>query len=243
MKRIFILVSFLMYIYTAVVQAYTVLGASSEPVQQSSSYHTSYIPHGFDTNDQTQIVAEGSFTNSCFRPAGYAVNVDHKTKEIKVTPKAYRYSGYCLMMIVDYSEVIDLGLLKVGQYSILQNTGEQERYFGEISVRAATNSEADDYVYAPIDQAYYEKQNGKNEITLTGNFTNSCMKMADVMVSPKDNVIVVQPISEVDKTASCKDGRFPFKETVDLNVNQKGRFLLHVRSINSKSINKLIDIR
>src|ERR1035437_9052314 len=58
-------------------------------------YHTGYLPDGFDTNDNVQVIGEGLFSNSCYRPGPVQVNVDQTAKTITLTPKAYFYDGMC----------------------------------------------------------------------------------------------------------------------------------------------------
>jgi hypothetical protein len=55
-------------------------------------------------------------------------------------------------------------------------------------------------------------------------------------------VIVVLPIAKMETRPDCKDGKFPFNKVVSVDLVPKGRYLLHVRSMNSKAINNLVDV-
>jgi hypothetical protein len=224
---------------------------SMSPTLIDANFHTSYVPYGFDTNDHIQFVAEGTFTNTCFRPAYYGIKVDHANKKVYLAPKAYQYDGMCAMALVHYSQVIDLGLMQAGRYDILQKeptnvdeATESNAYneIGKLSVRIATNSSPDDHLYAPIGQAYWQAHNGNAKVTLTGAFSNSCWKFDKTAVDVQGNVIVIQPISYMEEGVACKQMVVPFKKEVEINNINKGRYLLHIRSTNAKAVNSLVDV-
>ena len=206
------------------------------------NFHTNYIPQGFDTNDHVQMVAEGTFNDACYRPAKPEIKVDHKAKTIQITPRAYRYNSFgCALVLVDYHQVIDLNLLEVGKYKVLQHGNKST--FGDLSIRAATNSDPDDFLYAPVSQAYLSQNgNGSGTLQIDGVFTDNCTELVDVAVDIQPKVIVVRPIAEREDRKDCKKGSFPFATKVDVNGLNKGKYLLHVRSLNAKAINNLIEI-
>ncbi len=217
-------------------------GASAgDPALVGSNYHTGYLPDGFDTNDHVQLVGEGVFNNSCYRPARVDVEVDHDSRTILVESKAYLYSGYCLQVLVPYHQVIDVGMLKAGRYQVLDKS--EFKKMGDLNVRVATNAGADDFLYAPVSQAYVKSFGSGATLTLQGEFSNSCLKLVDVMIEVQPKVIVVRPIAEVENRADCVDGAFPFEVTKPISGLASGRYLLHVRSLNAKAINNLVDIQ
>jgi len=214
------------------------------PSVVEAGFHTGYIPNGFDTNDSIQLVGEGVFRDSCYRAASVRVDVDHENKKITLKPTAYLYDGYCLQVMIPYDQTLDVGFLKAGKYEVVQKSMGAETYLGDVKVRVATNALPDDYLYAPIHQAYFEsKQLGKATVKLAGEFTNSCMKLADVMVSIQPKVIVVQPITQLEEQGNCEQGKFAFEREVEIPNLKVGRYLLHVRSLNGKAINTLVDAR
>jgi hypothetical protein len=110
-------------------------------------------------------------------------------------------------------------------------------------VRQSTTDNTDDYLYAPISQAYYSQSKTGRTIILTGEFSNSCMTLTSVKVDIQPEVIVLQPISDMANRANCTAGQFPFSKTVDINAAKPGRYLLHVRSLNGNAVNSLIDVK
>lgn len=214
---------------------------AQDPVKKPATFNTAYYPTGFDSNDNVQFVGEGMFRNTCYRPAETAVQVDQEKKTITVGPVAYEYAGLCLQVILPFERVIDVGILKPGVYSILQSPEGTE--LGKIPVKAASRDEADDYLYAPIDQAFFRQKGAQSEIYLTGSFMTNCMHLKDVKVSVESKAVVVQPIAELEQRDGCLRGKFPFSKVVKVDLVPKGRYLLHVRSMNAKAINNLIDVQ
>jgi hypothetical protein len=214
------------------------LAAFAEELPQTvnTAFKKAYAADGFDTNDNVQIVAEGLFANTCYRYAKAKVQVDHLNKKIILTPLAYKYKGVCRMMVVEYNREIEIGILKEGTYKIVQ--GKNAQQIGEISVHASQTADADDYVYASISQAYYKP----GFVTLTGNLSLSCMKLAEVKTDIQPDVFVLQPIVEIDKTVPCTEGNYPIEVNVSTAGLKSGRYLVHVRSMNGNAVNNLIDI-
>lgn len=210
------------------------------PTKVSALYSRAYVPAGFDDNDSIQIVAEGTFKNSCYRPAETSVAIDLEKKRITLGPAAYEYSGFCLQVILPFDRAIDLGILPNGTYDIVQADGSK---LGSLPVSKAFTDNADDHLYAPISQAFFRQKGAVSEIYITGQFPNSCMKLDEVKVTVEKTVIVVQPIAKVEQTRDCKDGKFQFEKLVKVEMIPAGRYLLHVRSMNAKAVNSLVDVK
>lgn len=211
---------------------------SYQPKLVKSSFAQGYIPLGFDSNDQVQLVGEGILPNTCYKPAATTWTV--RGDKIIVAPKALLYNGYCLEVLVPHNEVVDLGVLPAGNYTVVHEDSGQK--LGELTVAAATTASADDFLYAPIGQAYFRKEGNRNLITLSGAFSNSCMQMTDIKLNVQEKVIVVQPIVKMTSATNCQGGNFPFQFSSEVKNARAGRYLLHVRALNGKAVNNLIDI-
>jgi hypothetical protein len=211
------------------------------PSKINITYGKVYLPDGFDTNDQVQVVGEGMFSHLCYRSAPNLVTVDYHSKTIYVGPAAYLFSGFCLQVVLPFNKVLDVGIVEEpGTYKIVQTT--DHRVMGEIRIKAANRAEPDDYLYAPISQAYFHVEAGQNQILLSGDFPNSCMSFKEIRINAQPDVIVVQPIIEMSNTQACKDGVFPFEKKFDLGKFKAGRYLLHVRSMNGRAVNTLVNV-
>ena len=200
-----------------------------------------YVPDGFDNNDNVQIVGEGLFSNSCYRHVKTTVRVDHDAKTIHLGPVAYKYPGYCLQVVLPFDRVVDVGILQEGKYTVLREGNNQ--VIGQVAVHATTSKEPDDYMYAPISQAFFQSRGMLNKVYIVGDFPLSCMKMKEIKTQVQPDVLVVLPIAEIDSSIPCVEGRYHFETSADVGFMKPGRYLLHVRSMNGKAINNLVDVR
>ncbi len=212
----------------------------AEPTQVPATFSKIYVPVGFDSNDNVQFVGEGIFNNSCFRPAPTTLAVDPATKTIKVGAVAYRYNGICLQVLLPFSRVVDVGILAAGTWQIVGVDGKR---LGQIKVAPTLTADPDDYLYAPVSQAYVRQTRASESLILNGTFPNSCMSMQEVRVNVTDDVVIVQPIAQMIDKSACKGGPKIFTHIVNLPLIKAGRYLLHVRSMNGAAVNSLVDLQ
>jgi len=224
----------------------TAVMANTNPKLIDVPLHRTYVPIGFDSNDRIQVVVVGEFPNTCYQVGPHFVSVDTKNKVIKVKQKAYLYGGTCLKVTVPFYQVIDAGIVPVGDYKI-EDVNSKKR-LGLLPVKLATNPGPgpDDFTYAPVtDSIVYKNYNtGEKALVLFGTFTNRCMRLKDVKINYYEDVLVVQPIAETfkDPEVECEGGLFRFKKEVPLKEEASDNFLLHVRAMNGQAINKLISL-
>lgn len=197
-----------------------------------------YVPEGFDDNDNLQVVVEGFFPNGCYKVAPASVAVKNGT--FKIQANAYRYYGFCIQAIVPFQQVVDLGIHAAQIYNI-HAVGQGD--LKKLNVKASSNPGPDDFIYAPVNQIYVSRMPenpAKRRILLSGEFTLSCLKLVRVDISVNNNVIIVLPIAEVDTSQKCENGDFPFEVSKELPDVEDGRYLVHVRTLNGNSKNKVI---
>lgn len=210
------------------------------PSKVSTAFSAVYAPVGFDSNDNVQIVGEGMFANTCYRPADTGVQVDQEKKTIMLTPMAYHYDGVCLQVLIPFERVVDLGILRPGHYTVYQNG--KTTPLEVIRVERARTRNPDDFLYAPISQAFYRQSGASVEITLTGQLLSDCMHLDEVKVGVQPRVIVLQPLASMENRGHCSSDNVPFSKTITIGNVKKGRYLVHVRSMNAKAVNTVIDV-
>lgn len=225
------------------------LGEPMKPVLVDIPIEKVFIPRGFDSNDRVQFAVGGELKNSCFKIASNEVSVNTQTKMITVKQKAYVYMGFCLMMIVPYSEVVTLGIVaEPGKYQIVD--GGSGNNLGLIEVGPARISDQDEFIYAPVSDVNIERSSGlntendpkRNRVVLTGTFSNDCTRIEEVQVDPSENTIVIRPITAFDKPLNqCQSVKTNFSHTVVLDPNLRGDYLIHVRSLNGAAINRVVE--
>lgn len=213
--------------------------AQIDPEKVPVFFDKLYISDGFDSNDHVDILGHGMFNNSCYRYAETKVYINQSAMRIQVQPIAYKYPGYCLQMMVPFWKVFDVGILKAGHWEVYQ--GENEK-IGSFDISQATTNDPDDFIYAPVTQAFYRQTNKSKKIQLTGEFTNDCMSITEVKVNVQKNVLLLQPIAEIENRTNCKSGIYPFTKDVAIDP-PAGSYLLQVRSMNGNRVNSLITVK
>ncbi|MBI1859810.1 MAG: hypothetical protein HYR96_02700 [Deltaproteobacteria bacterium] len=216
--------------------------ADVTPTQIDVPVHRAYIPIGFDDNDNAQVTVEGIFSDTCYRvgPARAVIHSNNHTIAIHQT--AYRYGGICVQLLIPFTKTVDIGFTPRGNFAIVDAmTGMN---LGDLPITRAPNEEADDFLYAPIGDAYVrvDTEAKTNTLVLTGAFSDRCTVIKDVKVNYYKDVLVVQPIAEHTSGRADCSGRTRFQKLIELKSDLRGTFLLHVRSMEGKAINKMIDI-
>lgn len=206
------------------------------------SFNKVYVPVGFDDNDRTQVTIEGAFPNTCYKVGPYATKVDPTTRTITVQQQAYHYQGVCLQVMVPFYQVIDLGLVPHGDYKIVDAANGSS--LSGIRIDTATKAEADEYLYAPMTDAFIttEPETGIHTLSIMGAFTDRCTMFEDIKVNYTQDVIVVQPVVKHIAARNCAQEKTRFVKTVQLKGGLTGMYLLHVRSMNGQAINKMVDL-
>lgn len=201
-----------------------------------------YVPIGFDDNDHVQVVVTGQFPDTCYKLG--PVTAQKTATGIEVLQQAYRHNGGCLDMMVPFSQVVDLDLVKAGDYEIKDRTSGKA--IGQLPVAVAKAPSPDDYLYAPVEEVMILEERGGKGPTLymTGNFPSRRMQVKEIRVQRFNDVVVVQPIVQIGANANEERAnahpRFEVKKA--LTDLPKGNFLLHVRSMNGKAVNKMEEL-
>jgi hypothetical protein len=200
-----------------------------------------FAPPGFDDNDNAQIVVHGELLNTCFKAAPPLVNVDAANHLITVTPQAYSYSGcWCLDVLVPFTQTVDLGLLRAGQYKVMEMNAQGKRVHDVLlPVEVARSASPDDALYAPVKQAKVElgAPGTQNTLVLSGSFSSDCMEMQEVKTFHRTaNIVEVLPIAAYKAGTSCTPNPKPFEVRVKLPAVAPGNTLLYVRSLNGQAV-------
>jgi hypothetical protein len=202
----------------------------------------SYVPVGFDDNDDVVVVLDGNLPDSCYKLSHTEVLKDAVTNKITVIQYARRYPGICLESLVPFSSESNLGVMPVGLFSVASPGAIQEK----LEVTEATSAGPDEFLYAPVDstKVTFDETTATYRGILEGRFTNTCMRIKEVTVINSGKTLEVLPKMElVDAPNGCQTTEVPFSWTVDLPKEiSKGRHLMHVRSLNGKAVNKMFSV-
>lgn len=216
---------------------------STQPSLVNAPVTNVYTPSGFDDNDNAQVVVEGEFQNTCYKVGPVRLKVDREEQKIQFQLMALKYSGPCLEVRTPFIKVVDLGILPEGKYSV-SSVGKASRP-AALSIHHTESKMADDFLYAPVDSGFVRKNDAGDRriLTLTGAFPNSCMKFSEeentVLVKRVGNILEVLPIVQMQK-GNCLTVMVPFTKSVFLSDEiPTGKYLVHIRTLNGQSYNKV----
>lgn len=202
----------------------------------------SYVPNGFDDNDDVVVVLDGHLPNSCYKVSHTEILKDPVTNQVNIVQYARKYPGLCMQALVPFFSEAELGVMPIGDFKIASPGATVEK----LKVDEATSAGPDEFLYAPVDsiKVNYDEATDSYSGILDGRFTNSCMKIKEVVVVNSGKTLEVLPKMEMLQSPDgCVDTEVPFSWAVSLpKTLAKGRHLMHVRSLNGKAVNRMFSV-
>lgn len=84
-----------------------------------------FIPSAFDQDDVVELILHGSYPNSCYRAGRTGAHVDETSKTITVwAMSTLSDEPFCQQTFVSFLQVVKIGTLKGGRYTVLYRDGE-----------------------------------------------------------------------------------------------------------------------
>jgi hypothetical protein len=238
----------LWFLFACLSSSLSPLPALSQPRTVVGKPQTIYAPGGFDSNDNAQIVLAGVFSGYCMKVGATHHQVDFKNFRIYVSQQI-SMTGSCseLAMYLPYSIVVDLGSLPEGVYQV--SAQEQNGQYTPMThlkiARAASPASSvatDERLYAPVRSMEFWPGDGSRApvLTLKGVLTNTCLSVEEArVVYSAPNLVEVLPLVRIKKQ-NCKPSVSEFILPVSLTNFPSSETLIHVRSMNGQSLNKII---
>lgn len=214
----------------ALILAMAVQSAHFEPIP---AQHV-FAPKGFSSNDNVEVVVEGMLPNLCYFGPESKVNVVGKDIEINLQAQRRESSVGCAEMVVPFLSSAQVGLLDKGWYRVMIN-GEQR---SDLYVDEFSSDGMEDEFLANVEDVQFVE--GSRIVKLQGQNPSDCLieERVDVQSNDKDAYMLSAKLKKVSDFCPMK--MIPFEMEVEVpNDIQREQVLLHVRSLNGKSINKL----
>lgn len=228
------------------------LALASAPKEVEAPVDRIFVPAGFDDNDNVEVVVHGDFMNSCYRVgrSGAKINLEKKVIEVWATALDYApengFEELCLQVTSPFIQTVKLGLLPEGDYDVVLDTPMAKEVSASLTVVKRKTEAPDDYLYAPVSNAYIDSNvaSEKQALVLQGTFPVwfiGCQVMKEVRTyRSAGDVLVVQPITEIVDDARCDEapanGGFVYRKGLSEPFQEEG--LLHVRVMNGDSLNR-----
>ena len=197
-----------------------------------------YVPQGFDSNDAVEVVVTGNFPNPCLSRNDVSVTVNDDKIDVLVTALMPDEKLNCPDMLVPFKEVVSIGNLQGGEYQITVNQKLKDKLIVEESVSGAV----DEHLYAAIDNVE-KKANGK--YVLQGWRYSNCIELQKIEVrsNNKDTLSVLPIMKQVSDFCPMKMMPVSYEVSLDFRDVKVDEALIHVRTMDGKSFNKIFDLK
>lgn len=194
-----------------------------------------YSPKGYNSNDDVQIVVEGVLPDLCYKNPQSEVLV--KGKDIHINVKALhndKPNVGCAEMVVPFLESAKIGVLDKGWYRVLIN-GEQK---SELYVEEFVSNGLEDEILANVEAV--EVEEGSRIVKLKGQNVSDCLVHDELEInSNKKDAYSIKPLMR-QVSDFCPMKMVPFEIEMEVPEElEREKVLLHVRSMDGKSVNKL----
>jgi hypothetical protein len=202
-----------------------------------------FIPNGYDSNDNVEVILHGEFRNSCYRVGHAGAKLDLENHRITVFATAYEYpdAGDCAQVITPFIQTVKLGVIPQGMYRVVyqNNPSVGDR----LIVKETSTAAADDHFYAPVEFADIERNaNGEPHLILYGSYPRmliGCALFSEIRVmKDSSDLLVVMPILRTTEGEECQNVPARFKRSIKLDRFVEGDGLLHVRVLSGNSFNR-----
>lgn len=217
--------------------------AQPEVIQAPVDYL--YVPTGFDSNDSVEVIVTGNFPNTCYSRNKVDVKVHDDIIDIKVTSLAPEgsliTSRACPQMLVPFKEVVAIGNLQGGEYEIRVNADSARSLSEKLNVAEASSNSVDDNIYAAIE---WVERKGPDEVVLHGWRYSDCLVLDKVKVvsNNKDTLSVLPIMKQIRSHCPMKGMPVAYPVKFDTSSLKMNKPLLHVRTMDGKSVNAIINL-
>ena len=210
-------------------------GESNAPRKTEVPVDNTYIPKGFDSNDDVEVVVEGYLPNLCYQNPSADVKVKKKTIDISLQAYTSDSPGQnCAEMIVPFLKPVSVGVLDKGFYEVKVN-GENK---GEMLVGEASSDAINEQAYANVH--YIKRVQGTRTVKFEGLNPSECMVFDHIEYrsNGEDTYSVLPVMKQVNDFCPMKMTPFSIQWDVPKKLDSE-KILLHVRGMDGKSVNSL----
>lgn len=211
------------------------------PVSKQVPVKNIFVPQGFDNNDNVELVVTGYLPNLCHKSPKVTTEIIDNKVSVKLTSLYYQDSNpYCPEMVVPFKKVVELGAMPKGNFKIVVNEDSKWEKSDELVVKAAVDNNIDNYQYAYVEEIQQNIE--KDVLTLRGYNPSDCYELSDVtyISNGEDTYSVLPRMKKVRDFCPMKMMPFSISWRLPKELDAK-KVLLHVRTLNGNSINKIIN--
>ena len=222
------------------------LAAQAQPIVIDAPVEHIYIPMGFDSNDSVEVIVTGYFPNACYSRNDVKVKVSGEFVNIDITalapPPERSNKLFCADIAIPFKEVISLGNLQGGEYKVRINNASPYRLEQTLQVAEARSNAVDDNIYAAIE---WVEDKGNGNFLLHGWKYSECFALDQVKVMSNglDTLSVLPVMKELGTFCPMKGKPVAYPVKLNFSKLKMKRPLIHVRTMDGKSVNSIIDLQ
>lgn len=215
------------------------MAMGSTPIEKLVPVDHVYLPSGFDSNDNVEIVITGFLPNLCHKSPASKVKIEGGKVNIEMTSLYYQASNpYCPEMVVPFTETVTLGLLDKGNYEITVNGKSAWELSGNMKIAESTSNAVDEFNYAYVN--YIDKEVGDGVVAFKGYNPSDCFVLDEIthVSNEKDTYSVLPKMKQVSEFCPMKLVPFTYDWEVPTDIRDD-KVLLHVRTMEGRSVNTI----
>lgn len=209
-----------------------------------------FIPQGFDDNDHVVVVVDTELPSTCYELTDADYQVDIANRAISVAARARRLHRLCLPVTMPTSVAVDVGILPKGDFTVVTNNGWLTE---KLPVRESTSAGPDDERYADVQAVWLDfapNHVGRHHLGSDSRYSAviearrywTCEVLDRIEVIDSGRTYELLPIMKMEDGVGCDEVNETFQMRAPLPELSSGRFLLHVRSQNGRSVNQVVTV-
>lgn len=210
------------------------------PIEKLVPVDHVYVPNGFDSNDNVEVVVTGFLPNLCHKSPSASVKFEGKKVSIEMNGLYYHESNpFCPEMVVPFTKTVTLGVMDKGDYEITVNGKSPWEQKETIKVAESTSSAIDQFHYAYVN--YINKEDtAEGTVELVGYNPSDCFELDSIeyVSNGKDAYSVLPKMKQVSEFCPMKMVPFKYEWKVPTEI-QNEKVLLHVRAMDGNSVNTI----
>lgn len=209
---------------------------------------------GFEEKNNVQVVLWGELPNQCYTVGTNDIQPEADGKTVLVRQYAlHDTTGLCadentmpadMKVAVPFTSVVSVGHFAAGEHEFAYDSSNGQTMTRTMYVRKNVTSNIDTLPYAAVSAVTApDIINGETpvKVHITGVLNSTCTTLnPNVQVMRENDVWVLLPTVLVKTGVECAQVMVPFDQEVNLGPSIPGVHLVHVRSMNGMSQNKVV---
>lgn len=213
--------------------------ANTEPTVKVAPTKHIYAPHGFDSNDELEVVVEGYLPDLCHQSPTTEVRVIGRSILIEASSLHYENTA-CPQVVLPFLKTVKVGVLPAGDYNVFVNKGTRFEKQATIAVEPETKTVVNDYIYANVFQVTEARQ---GVVKIIGAHPADCFELQSIdwIDNGVDTYSVLPKLNKTQEI--CQREMIPFEYEFKLPTNiDRDKILIHVRDMIGGAVNYLYEV-